>query len=103
MVQVLEQVNLHLHVLQIGGAQVLQADLLDGHRLSRAPVQGPIHAAKSPLSQAVAQLVVLETGHILGCPLCRSFSARPLLSFARLAIAARGSRGLLCVAGCAGL
>lgn len=99
MVQVLEQVNLHLHVLEVCRAQVLQADLLDGDRLPRAPVQRPVDAAKGALAQAVSQLKVLETRHILGGLLCRSFPTRPGLSLAGLAIVVGGARGLLCVAG----
>jgi len=102
-IQVLEQVNLHLHVLEVRCAQVLQADLLDGDRLSRAPVQRPVHAAKGALAQTVSQLKVLEAGHVLGGLLGGSFPARALLAFTWLAIVVGGARGLLCVAGRVGL
>jgi hypothetical protein len=103
MVEVLEQVNLHFHVLQVGHTQVLQPDLLDGDRLARAPIQRAVHATKGPLAQAIPKLKVLEACHILGCPLCRSFSARPLLSLTGLARLVRGCRRLLCMAGRVGL
>ena len=48
MVQVLEQVNLHLHVLEVCGAQVLQADLLDSDRLAGSTVNGLEHLSKAP-------------------------------------------------------
>jgi hypothetical protein len=86
MVQVLEQVNLHLHVLEVCGAQVLEADLLDGDRLAGAPVEGAVYAAECAFAQAVAQLEVLEAGDVLGCLLRGALSARPLFALAGLAI-----------------
>ena len=99
MVQVLEQVDLHLHVLEVGGAQVLEADLLDGHRLARAPVERAVDAAKGALAQAVAQLEVLEARDILRRLLRRPLSARPLLALAGLPGARGRGRGPLCMAG----
>lgn len=106
MIQVLEQINLHFHVLQIGHAQVLQAHLLDRHRLARAPVQRAVDAAKRALAQTVAQLVVLEAGDVLGSALGGAFPAGPLfalaLALAGLAVCRRGrgrGRRLLAVAG----
>jgi hypothetical protein len=96
-VQVLEQVDLHLHVLQVGGAQVLQTDLLDGDRLAGAPVQRAVHAAEGALAQAVAQLEVLEPGDVLGGALGGTLSAGALL--AGRAIVVAGAARLLCVAG----
>lgn len=101
-VQVLEQVNLHLHVLQVCGAQVLEADLLDGDGLAGAPVEGAVDAPKGALAQTVAQLVVLEAGDVLGGALGGAFSAGALLALAGLAIVGGRGRGLLCVAGGAG-
>jgi hypothetical protein len=98
-VEVLEQVDLHLHILQVGGAQVLQADLLDGDRLAGAPVQRTVHAAEGAFAQAVAQLVVLESGHVLGGALGGALSAGALLALAGGAIVVGGAARLLCVAG----
>ena len=101
-IQVFEQVDFHLHVLEISGAQVLQAHLLDSNGLTGAPVEGAIDAAKGAFAQAVAQLVVLETGDILGGPLCCSISAGSLftlLAVAGLSAVVGRGRGLLCVAG----
>lgn len=104
-VQVLQQVDLHLHVLQVGSAQVLQAHLLDGNRLAGAPIEGAVHTTKGALTEAVAQLVVLETDDILGGPLRCAVSAGPLLALlavdvavARLWGVVGGRRGLLLVA-----
>ena len=101
-VQVLEQVDFHLHVLQVGGAQVLEAHLLDGNRLAGAPVEGAVNAAKGAFAQAVAELVVLEADNILGGPLCCSVPARALFAlfaaFARLGAVVGRGRGLLLVA-----
>ena len=103
MIQVLEQVNLHLHVLEVCGAQVLEADLLDGDCLARAPVECPVHAAECAFAQAVAQLEVLEARDILGCLLRCPFSARPLFALAGLAVVVgRGRRLLGVAAGCVG-
>jgi len=81
-VEVLEQVDFHLHVAQVGGAQVLEAHLLDGDRLPRAPVERAVDAAKGALAQTVAQLEVLEAGYVLGGALGGALAAGPLLALA---------------------
>ena len=90
MVEVFEQINLHFHILQVCDAQILEADLLDGHGLARAPIQGPIDATKGALAQTVAQLEILEPSDILRRPLCSALSARPLFSLTGLAAVVRG-------------
>ena len=79
-VQVLQQVDLHFHVLQIGGAQVLKAHLLDGDRLAGAPIEGTVDAAERAFAQAITQLKVLEADDILSSPLCRAVPARALFA-----------------------
>lgn len=104
MVQVLEQIDFHLHVLQVSGAQVLEANLLDSDSLASAPIECPVHTAKGTLSQAVAQLVVLETSDILSSTLGCTFSAGPLFSLAGVAIVVgRGGRLLGMAWGVCGL
>ena len=110
-VQVLQQVDLHFHVLQIGGAQVLKAHLLDGDRLAGAPIEGTVDAAERAFAQAITQLKVLEADDILSCPLCCAVPARALFALftwltllTLLAVAWLGAkvgrgRGLLLVAG----
>ena len=110
-VQVLQQVDLHFHVLQIGGAQVLKAHLLDGDRLAGAPIEGTVDAAERAFAQAVTQLEVLEADDILSSPLCRAVPARALfalftwltlltlLAVAWLRAEVGRGRGLLLVAG----
>lgn len=92
-VKVLEQVNFHLHVLEICGAQVFEADLLDGDRLASAPIEGAVDTAKGALAQAVAQLVVLEAGDILGGFLGSAFSAWALVAVAVASMAIVIGRG----------
>lgn len=99
MVEVLEQVDLQHDGLEVGRAQVLQPDLLDGYRLAGAPVQGAVHAAKGALAQTVAQLVVFEADDILRCPLCRPLPARSVLTARRACVRNGRGRCLLCVAG----
>ena len=78
MVEILEQIDLHLRVLnqhlsqyfstQLGvqryhdGArlafwQISKFDLLDSNSLASAPVQGAVYATKSTLAEAIAQLL----------------------------------------------
>lgn len=85
-IEVLEQVDFRLHVLEVCHPKVLETDLLDGHRLARAPIEGPVDAAKGAFPEAIPQLEVLEASNILGCSLGGTLSARALLPFAELAI-----------------
>lgn len=104
-IQVLQQVDLHFHVLQVCSTQVLKAHLLDSNRLTGAPVESTVDAAKGAFAQAIAQLVVLETNNVLGGPLRCAIPAGTLLTLiALLAVAclsAMVGRGgdLLLVAG----
>lgn len=48
-------VKAHLYHAQLALGQVGKLNLLDGHSLARAPVEGLIDGAESPLADAIAQ------------------------------------------------
>jgi hypothetical protein len=93
MIQVLEEVDLKLWFISIGGLaiklnlsyhdnpqfafrQIPKPDLLDSHRLAGAPVDRSVHAPKSSLAQTVTELVSLQAFHLRGRPLCSPIFAR---------------------------